>query len=316
MSFVNPSRDSLVIAVAPTQEIGESGLYIPQDKVKTPHFGRVVMSGRDCQCMYGDHVMFLLGSLNLIDNGRHAVIPERFCYKMFRGNPSKASHMLMHDGWVLIKIPYVTAEVSKNGMNIGKLNSTEGNARVTVRQGIVVKAPRSAYNEKDMIVSSYFDKSTWVDIKKGDQVFFSEYVINTIREGSYIFDSFFYDVDGNMYVTIPYKELICKNTSSGLVPLNGYMVCTKEENEIKKLLWAPNDRARRHGIDIYRSACSTPDGFVKGERLVINPAIPPIILEPDAIRTLDTEYYYFKKEYALLSIEEESVSFSKSKTIR
>jgi len=313
-AHLTPSPRCIIVEHPMPVTTTESGLSIPDSAIRQPEMARVMKSGRHCQTYSGDTVQFMLGAANMIFPDT-SIIPERFCYLMWNGYKKlSAKTMMVHDGWVLIRVPYFMMDKTQSGLSAEKINETEAQNQLTIRFGEVVKAPRRAYDERDPIVSTYIDKSDHVDVKKGDIVYFSRYVITSIMQGAYLAMSAFSDVDGSLYVIIPYKEIICKSSPEGIKSLNGYCVATKEKDPRDMNLIYPE--GKRSGSFINRYIPVSDAGDLKaGEKIILPPALEPTSLEPESFKTIPDNLYYFKTYNAIMSIDDENIYFKNSQSV-
>lgn len=299
----------------PTQNDTLAGLTIPESAINDPGIAVVAVSGRQSQCFSGDHVQYMQGALNKVAP-THALIPERFCFVMWNGRPGEdVSSMKMQDGWVLIQIPYVFANTTTSGLSVAEeITGDEGKNVLAVRYGKIVKASRHAYNSEDMIVSSYLDKSDDVDVKKGDTVFFSGYVIKSILQGLYHSMSYFKDPKGNLFINIPYKELIAKFSEGKISSLNGYCIARKINHKIKSALVFPEHHKSAKFIDQYVSVCDTED-IKEGEKLILPAGMEGITLEAEALQTLPEKLYYFKSYNVNFSFTNQTIQYKSSQKV-
>lgn len=313
MRTILPARKNLLVMPFPTEHDTLSGLSIPESAIQDPGIAIVAVSGRGSKCFTQDHVQYMQGALNKV-SPQHALIPERFCFALWSGRPGEdVSAMKMHDGWVLIQIPYVFATQTTAGLSVAEeITGDEGKNVLAVRYGKVVQASRHAYSDEDMIVSSYSDKDDFVDVKKGDTVFFSAYVIKSILQGLYHSMSYFRDPAGNYFVMIPYKELIAKVSDGKIHSLNQYCIAEKVENSVKKRLSFPGHHKSAKFIDHYISVCDVAD-IKAGEKLVLPSGMDGLTLEAEALQTLPKKLYYFKADYAYMSFDNQKISFTNSR---
>mgnify|MGYP001767297275 CR=1 FL=1 len=292
----------------------ESGLVIPDSAIRQPEMAHVARSGYGCKTFAGDTVQFMLGAANMVLPDT-SLIPERFCYLMWQGRKGLSPKtMLVHDGWVLLRVPYFVLNQTESGLSADQINETLAQNELTVRFGEVVKAPHRAYDERDPIVSTYIDKSDKVEIKKGDTVYFSRYVITSIMQGAYLAMSAFQDQEGYCYVIIPYKEIICKSDSSGITSLNGYCVARKEKDPRDIGLSYPEGKRSGSFINRYIPVSDSAD-LKAGETIILPPALEPTSLEPESYKTLKQPLYYFKTYNAIMSIDSENVYFPNSQSV-
>ena len=285
------------------------GLAIPKEQMSQPNHGTVIKSGKGCRCYGGDRVYFLNSALEMLPNGT-AIIPERWCYLMFNTLNPAMKNMMLHDGWVLLEIPFLTAVGRDGELVFNTQKSSESETMVTCMWGKVVKATRTAYNPDDPIVSSYFDKDHVVRVVKGDKVFFSPYVINSIRSGAYLFASHF-ERDGKHYIIIPYKEIMCKvDENENFTALNGYAVASKVES-VEDELWLPEQEAKRSRVQIYTLEADLKYAK-KGEKVVFDPNTVLNHLIPEYLRYANrlSKNYYFVKDYTPIAvINDEKIEF-------
>ena len=282
---------------------------IPQEAAKQPNFGTVLSSGRGCKCYGGDRVFFLNSALEMLPNGT-AIIPERWCYLMFNGLNPTLNNMMLHDGWVLLEIPFLTAVGRDGDIVFNTQKSSEAEAMVTCMWGTVVSATRTAYNPRDPIISSYFDKDKVVRVIKGDKVFFSPYVVNAIRSGMYLFQSYF-QRDDKEYIIIPYKEIMCKVEGNEMfTPLNGYTVASKFESEDDGF-WLPESVRKKTDVQTYVLECDTKYGK-KGEKIIFDPKIKLNELVPEYLKyahDLSKPYYFFKDYNTMAVVGDQKIEF-------
>ena len=297
----------LHIQPAPIEDA--DGMFgIPQEAAKQPNFGTVLSSGRGCKCYGGDRVFFLNSALEMLPNGT-AIVPERWCYLMFNTLEPSIKNMMLHDGWVLLEIPFLTAVGRDGDLVFNTQKSSEAEAMVTCMWGTVIKATRTAYNPKDPIISSYFDKDKVVRVVKGDKVFFSPYVVNAIRSGMYLFQSYF-QKDGRHYIIIPYKEIMCKvSGDEEFTAINGFAVASKVETEDE--LWMPESVRKKTRVQTYLLESDTKYGK-KGEKVIFDPKIKLNELVPEYIKyahNLSKPYYFFKDYTAMAVTEDQKIEF-------
>jgi co-chaperonin GroES (HSP10) len=311
---ITPSPGCLVINHMPIADQTSSGLYIPENLVNQPNGGYVIKSGRECQMFRGDTVYYMLGASNVLDQA-FSIVPERFCYHLFRTHHLTVKNMCVHNGWVLIEIPYVFSDKTTLGLDAGNVNETMVQNELVVRHGTVVKAPRRAYDAKDPIVSTYFNKDEKVDVKKGDTVFFSKYVISSIMQGAYMAMSLFTSPEGKTYIIVPYKELICKYSSGKVTSLNDYCVVEKKTHDLSGALLYPEGKVSGRFIDRMIPVSGASSGIKEGEKIVLPPGMKPVSLEPERFRTLDKKLFYFKSYYAAFSCDDEQIVFKNSQAI-
>ncbi len=304
------AKGHLHIQPAPIEDT-DGILGIPETAAKEPNWGTVLSSGRGCRCYGGDRVFFLNSALEMLPNGT-AIIPERWCYLMFNTLNPSLKNMMLHDGWVLLEIPFLTAVGRDGELVFDSQKSSEAEAMVTCMWGTVVTAARTAVNPNDPIISSYFNKDKIVRVIKGDKVFFSPYVINAVRSGMYLFNSYF-ERDGKHYIIIPYREIMCKVEGKEMfTPLNGYAVATKVEQEKGEgELWVPEKAAKRTQLKMYSLECDLPYAS-KGEKIIFEPKIVLNELVPEYLRyahNLSKPYYFFKEYTIAAVVNEEKIEF-------
>lgn len=288
--------------------ITEGGLFIPESAQKLPNSGIVIKGGRECTCYSGDRVDFMNGSLELLEDGT-AIVKESDCFAMYTGNKATLNKMRVHDGWVIVQIPYLLREgMTKSGLQRAGAKSTESLAAATVRYGEIYKTCKSAYNKHDIVIGSYFNKDTEVRVKPGDKVFFSAYCINSIRAGQYFYNSYIKTPDGKGYVIIPYKELICKYDGETFSGLNSYAVASAKP-VTKSLLILPDSVKKMTPTEYVVET----DGeyFRKGESVFFEPKDSLVTLESDFDIRFEKLYVYFRTDQPMAVNEGAELDFSK-----
>lgn len=288
------TKGTLLVVPDDIETITESGVYIPASAQQLPNSGIVLKSGKDCKCFAGDRVDFMNGSLELLDDGT-AFIKESQCFCMFEGKERLLNKMRVHDGWVIVKIPYMTREgKTAGGIHLPASKSSEVKAMETIRHGEVYKTCRNAFNENDPIISTYFNKDNNVGVKKGDKVFFSAYAINSIRAGVYFYNSHIVAPDGTEYVLIPYKELICKFDGENFIGLSGYAVACAKPPKQKSGLILPQTAEKLSPTEYVAETNSK--YFRKGDTLFFGMKDQLVTLETGVNHIFEKLYVYFKED--------------------
>jgi hypothetical protein len=237
-----------------------------------------------------------------------AVVKESLCFFMFDGPTAKISKLKLHDGWVCVKVPFIEREGKIGSIHTPIVNSTEASTMVSCHYGVIQTSCKNACNPRDPIVRTYFNKDNSVDVKKGDRVFFSPYVINSIKNGQYHYQSYI-KIGEDEFIVIPYKELLCKYRGEEFTPLNRWGIALKHKG-IESKLWGVDGAKIEDSITEYEMVCDT-FFHKKGDRVIFGPKDALQLLEGELVREMEKEYYFFKEDKPILSKCQEKISFRK-----
>jgi hypothetical protein len=150
---------------------------------------------------------------------------------------------------VLLKVETNEGRTTKAGIIVGFNNDVqyaEGSgshmADVAEVHGTVVKCPDKLYYRRDRP-----DSMTWktrMMLKEGDEVWFT-FISSSHASG--------FDIDGEMYLYIPYGDCLVAKRGEEVIPLNGYTLLSEvKKEEISFLYVADTDKVdTRRGIVRY-----------------------------------------------------------------
>lgn len=306
---VRPGKNVLLVRAAYTPH-QDGSIFIPESARVKPNHGWVIRAGKGCLCKKGDLVHFLTGAMELLKD-ETVLIREQHCYLMFDGPFMRISKMKLHDGWVCVKVPYLITTGKAGLIQTPEAVSSDAQNEATVRHGEVAVAPRYAVNRNhnpygaEMMVASYINRDPEVNVKKGDKVFFTPYIVNSIRSGEYLYKSHI-QMGGNEYIIFPYRELVCKWTDDSITGLNDFHVVQKRTVS-RMMVWTPKPVEDADYISE-----STEGILEKGDIVVLDKQNRFAKLESSIANIFDEEFYVFRDYMMALTHRGQLITYNKN----
>lgn len=145
----------------------------------------------------------------------------------------KRMRLANNNNLVLVKVPTNEGRTTEAGVIVGFNNDVqyaEGSgshmADMAEVHGTVEKAPDKLYYSKDDPYSMSW--KTEMMLKEGDEVWFN-FISSTHSSG--------FNVDGEMYLFIPYGDCLVAKRGEEVIPLNGYCLLSEVKKEEVSFLY-------------------------------------------------------------------------------